>query len=138
MKITQRRSFLKKAFSGILTLSFFPAAASTMAKPNKMENFMHVVFFWLKQPDKKSARKEFEKHLETLTKNIDVIKSAHVGTPAPTERSVIDNTYTYSLILGFKNKEDQDAYQGHPVHLDFVQNASPLWEKVVVYDSLEV
>ncbi len=59
----------------------------------------------------------------------------HIGKPAKTNREVIDNTYTYSLVLSFKNKEMQDKYQTEPGHLKFIQESEALWEKVLVYDS---
>jgi Stress responsive A/B Barrel Domain len=38
----------------------------------------------------------------------------------------------------FENKADQDVYQDHPVHHQFVENCAHLWEKVIVYDSDDV
>lgn len=131
-----KRSFFKKAFSGLVALSLFPSASAlAQSKTEKNKLFMHVVFFWLKNPENFEAKEKFEKELKFLTENIEVIKSSHIGKPAPTDRPVIDNTYSYSLILGFKDKADQDIYQEHLVHQKFIENAKDLWEKVVVYDS---
>lgn len=136
MDNSKRRSFIKKAVSGLFTLSIFPASAAlAKSKSEKNESFMHVVFFWLKEPENPTAKEKFERELKTLAENVEVIKSAHIGTPAPTDRPVIDGTYSYSLILGFENKADEEIYQKHPVHLKFIENASDLWDKVVVYDS---
>ena len=66
-----------------------------------------------------------------------MIKTRHIGTPAATDRDVIDNTWSYSLILAFDSKEKQDIYQSHQAHLKFIENASSLWEKVLVYDSIK-
>ena len=43
----------------------------------------------------------------------------------------------FCLIVTFKSKEDQDIYQDDPTHLKFIENASYLWDKVKVYDSME-
>ena len=63
---------------------------------------------------------------------------SHIGIPAQTPRDVVDNSYGYSLVCVFKNKEDQDIYQAHVAHKKFIKDTSMLWEKVVVYDSLTV
>jgi hypothetical protein len=34
----------------------------------------------------------------------------------------------------FDNLEDQEAYQNDPIHKEFIEDCSHLWEKVVVYD----
>lgn len=130
-----RRFFFKAALAALFSFNFFPASSFTKPRTRKNRKFMHVVFFWLKDPENDRDRQKFEKELKTLTENIKVIKSAHLGKPAETNRSVIDSSYSYSLILGFENKADQDIYQEHPVHLKFIKNASDLWERVVVYDS---
>ena len=98
--------------------------------------FIHSVYFWLKTPNDTVANELFMKELTSFIDEMDMIVGKHIGSPAPTDRDVIDNTYTYSLVLTFKNKEDQDTYQEHPRHKQFVENASDLWNKVQVYDSI--
>ncbi len=98
--------------------------------------FFHVVFFWLKEPENAETQKFFLEVLNNFLDSTPGILSRHVGSPASTNRSVIDSTYTFSLILSFESKETQDAYQEHPAHKVFVEKCSDLWEKVVVYDSI--
>ena len=97
-------------------------------------NFVHHVFFWLKEPDDKEVRARFERALKLLV-SVETISEFHLGVPAATNRDVIDTTYTYSLLTLFRNKADQDIYQEHPVHLKFIEDCHELWERVVVYDS---
>jgi len=97
--------------------------------------FVHHVYFWLKNPGSADDRARLLKGLQTLP-TINVIKTAHVGVPADTNRSVIDASYHFSLLLLFNNRQDQDAYQTHPTHLKFVEDCSALWTKVIVYDSV--
>jgi hypothetical protein len=66
------------------------------------------------------------------------IKTKHVGTPADTEREVIDNSYSYCLVVTFDSKKEHDIYQDHTLHKQFIENASDLWEKVLVYDSISI
>jgi hypothetical protein len=134
MNRSRRRSFLKK-LGGLAALLALPAGLKAV-KPDTMEgNFMHVVFFWLKKDDEET-KKRFLTELRKFIDHAEMIRSQHIGTPAATDRPVIDNTYTFSLILSFDSKREHDAYQEHQLHKDFIANASSLWEKVLVYDSV--
>ena len=99
--------------------------------------FFHVVFFWLINDDQDTGQK-FLSELRKFIDDVDLIKTKHIGSPADTNREVIDSTYSYSLILTFDSKKEQDLYQEHPLHDKFIKNASSLWKKVQVYDSLEL
>ncbi|NNF21913.1 MAG: Dabb family protein [Saprospiraceae bacterium] len=96
--------------------------------------FVHMVFFWLKEPENDSSRKKFVTELKFIDK-ISAINRKHIGNPADTDRTVVDSTYTYSLVLSFNSRKKYDIYADHPLHLTFIENASDLWEKVQVYDS---
>ncbi len=100
-------------------------------------DFLHVVFFWLIN-DKPETKNSFLSELKKFIDHVDLIKTRHIGSPADTSREVIDSTYSYSLILSFDSKKEQDLYQEHPLHKEFIENASSLWEKVLVYDSLKL
>lgn len=99
--------------------------------------FIHHVYFWLKKPVTPEVRAKFEKGLKNLV-TVETIVSYHLGKPAGTSRSVIDSSYTYSLLTTFKNKADQDVYQTHPTHLKFIADYEEFWERVVVYDSISI
>ena len=138
-----RRTFLGKTISWMmaaagLTIAAAPANASGR-RPEKIKgNFLHVVYFWLKHPEDPAERKKFEKELLAFINNVPGIQSKHVGTPADTNRPVIDNTYTYSLVLSFDTRRTHDIYQDHPLHKIFIENAGALWKKVLVYDSIHM
>lgn len=95
-----------------------------------------MVFFWLID-DTPEVKKKFMKELKQFIVQVDEIKKSHIGQPADTNRDVIDSTWSYSLLLTFDSKKEQDIYQEHPAHLKFIENASSLWEKVLVYDSIK-
>lgn len=97
--------------------------------------FVHHVYFWLKNPNSSSDHAALLKGLQTLTK-VETIQTVHIGVPADTNRPVIDTSYHFSLLLIFKNRQDQDVYQTHPVHLKFVEDCAHLWSRVIVYDSV--
>jgi len=103
-----------------------------------MQNvFIHHVFFWLKEPANDLSKQQLTKGLQKLSK-VSTIKSFHIGKPASTERSVIDTSYSLSWLITFDKAADQDSYQVDPIHLNFVKECSALWDKVVVYDSVDV
>jgi hypothetical protein len=95
---------------------------------------IHHVFFWLKNPSSKEDLDRLLKGLKSL-RSIEIIEAIYIGVPAPTEkRPVIDDSYSASELLFFKDLEAQRTYQDHPVHQQFIADCSSLWEKVLVYD----
>lgn len=99
--------------------------------------FVHHVYFWLKDPDNHADRDRLVEGLQKLSK-VSTIDMYHIGQPADTDREVIDRSYSISWLTLFRTKEAQDAYQVDPLHLQFVEDCSALWSKVVVYDSEKV
>lgn len=99
--------------------------------------FVHHVYFWLKNPSSKEDLLQLIEGLKKLSK-VSTIKLFHIGQPADTNREVIDRSYAVSWLCFFDNAKDQDSYQVDPVHLKFVEECKHLWERVVVYDSIDV
>ncbi|MFD1631516.1 Dabb family protein [Pseudopedobacter beijingensis] len=94
----------------------------------------HHVLFWLKPETSGEQRTAFRKGLESL-KNIETVTSIHIGVPAPIERAVVDNTYTFSLLTTFDDLAGHDVYQTHAIHLAFLDQFKIFFEKVIIYDS---
>lgn len=99
--------------------------------------FVHHVYFWLKDPSSEDDRAQLIEGLKKLSK-VKGIKMSHIGQPADTDRNVIDRTYAISWLTIFETSEEQEAYQVDPLHIRFIDECSPVWSKVVVYDSVEV
>jgi hypothetical protein len=99
--------------------------------------FVHHVYFWLKNADSDNDKQQLLQGLHSLMA-IEPKQLAHIGVPAETNRGVIDTSYTFSLLLIFNTLQEQEDYQVHPIHLQFVENCAPLWERVVVYDSVDI
>ena len=98
----------------------------------------HHVFFWLKNRDSKEDLQKLLDGLKTLEK-IESVRKLHIGVPAKTEkRPVIDDSYSASELIFFDDLAGQDIYQVHPIHKKFIENCSHLWEKVIVYDSMDI
>jgi len=97
---------------------------------------MHIVYFWLNEDQTDSDKASFVTGLRSLGEVASVDRQ-FIGPPANTEnRDVVDNSFDYALILWFKDKAAQDAYQIDPIHLKFVEDHQTRWEKVVVRDNV--
>ncbi len=101
-----------------------------------MGNLIHNVYFTLKNPESKADKEALLKGLELL-KTIPEVKEAHIGILASTEkRAVVDIDWQVSETLFFESEKDQKIYQDHPIHHQFIEQCSSLWEKVRVFDSI--
>jgi hypothetical protein len=91
----------------------------------------------LKDPADPEVRAKFEKELNKLA-TIETIVEKHLGVPAMTPRDIVDSSYAYSFFITFMDKEGHDIYQVHPKHLEFVKECEALWDRVIVYDSINI
>ncbi|MEN1784611.1 MAG: Dabb family protein [Bacteroidota bacterium] len=113
---------------------FFGKAQKEAIQPFD-SNFAHVVYFWFKNPEDQAARKLFETSLATFLVNSKYAKTNFIGTPPKAVRAVVDDTFTYNLVVTFASADAQAAYQDEEAHLTFVEECKHLWDKVVVYDA---
>jgi Stress responsive A/B Barrel Domain len=132
------KTFSRKSFLTLATTFIFGATAFGKTMDKKKPKLSHHVFFWLKNPNSKEDRDKLIAGLRKLEK-IETICSLQIGVPADTEkRPVVDNSYAVSELMFFDDVAGQNVYQDHPLHVKFIEECSMLWDKVVVYDSLEV
>lgn len=136
MSKSNRRTFIGTA--AVLAAGTVAATAMPLANTEKKYPVVHHVFFWLKNPSVTAERDQLIAGIKTLEK-IETVGELHVGIPARTEkREVVDNSWAVSELMFFSDLEGQATYQTHPLHLEFIKNCSHLWEKVIVYDTIEV
>ena len=96
--------------------------------------FSHVVIFWT-DPKNPKAADELIAGAEQYLKPIPGVLHFHIGKMCPSPRPVVDKTYQVALNLVFPDKKTQDAYQVHPMHLDFVDKVfKRVCLRVVVFD----
>jgi hypothetical protein len=96
--------------------------------------FSHVVIFWT-DPTIPTAADELIAGAEHYLRPIPGVLSFHVGRMATSHRPVVDQTYQVALSLVFPDKETQDDYQAHPMHIEFVEKVfKRVCKRVVVYD----
>ncbi|MEL6305107.1 MAG: Dabb family protein [Bacteroidota bacterium] len=98
-------------------------------------SFAHTVYFWLKNPDNEDDRIQFEDSLKRFLNHSKFAKTNFIGIPPKSTREVVDDSFTYALIVTFDSAESQDGYQKEAAHLQFIDECKDLWSKVIVYDS---
>ena len=136
MEKSNRRKFIGTATA--LAVGTAAASAMPVIDTQKKYPMVHHVFFWLKNPDSKEDRDKLIAGIKKLAK-IETVGELRVGIPAGTEqRGVVDNSWSVSELIFFSDLKGEATYQTHPLHVEFVKNCSPLWEKVTVYDAIEV
>lgn len=93
-----------------------------------------MVIFWT-DPDQPGAVDELIAGMERYLKPIPGVLHYHVGRMVPSHRPVVDQSYQVGLNLVFPDKSTQDAYQVHPLHVEFVEKVfKKVCRKVTVYD----
>jgi len=140
MQNSSRREFLEKSTAALVAGTVMTTFVNSEAEANSKEtaplSFVHHVFFWLKNPKNKQ---EYDKLLEGLKGlgKIKEIKMAHIGLPSINDfdKPVTDASYSFSVLLIFANKVDEEKYLVNPLHKKFIEDHKNLWSKVVVYDS---
>ena len=98
--------------------------------------FIHSVYFWLRDDLPEEQRATFVEQARALT-TIETVRHGWLGVPAPTDRPVIDRSYSYALTVVFDDEAAQDVYQDHPVHDRFRDECGSFWTRVLIYDSID-
>jgi hypothetical protein len=96
--------------------------------------FSHVVIFWT-DPAQPGAADELVAGAEHYLRPIPGLLHFHIGKMAGSHRPVVDQSYQVALNTVFPDRAAQDAYQVHPLHLEFVEKVfKRVCQKVVIYD----
>ena len=96
--------------------------------------FSHVVIFWT-DPAQPGAADELVVGAEKYLRPIPGLVHFQVGRMVGSHRPVVDQSYQVALNTVFTDKAAQDAYQVHPLHLEFVEKVfKKVCTKVLIYD----
>jgi stress responsive alpha/beta barrel protein len=96
--------------------------------------FVHAVYIWLKPGTTAAAREQLGSDCHQYLDKVPNVRHLWVGKPAMTPRSVVDNTYDVGLMVVLEDVAGHDAYQIHPLHLEFVARNGPIFGRVQIYD----
>lgn len=97
--------------------------------------FIHSVYFWLAEDLGEEQREKFIEQARALTR-LETVRHGWLGTPASTDRPVIERSYSYALTVVFDDEAGHDEYQVHPVHDRFRDECGSFWTRVQIYDSI--
>ncbi|MEO6183502.1 MAG: Dabb family protein [Verrucomicrobiota bacterium] len=96
--------------------------------------FSHVVIFWT-DPSNPTAAQELLDGMEKFLRPIPGVLHFHAGRMVGSPRPVVDQTYQVALNLVFPDKQAQDDYQVHPLHVEFVETVfKKVCKKALIYD----
>lgn len=111
------------------------SSSGAKAAADKSAPLAHMVFFTLADANDENRAKLVagcKKYLD----GHEGVEYFSVGVRAAEyDRPVNDRNYDVALHLVFKTAKDQDAYQTHPRHVQFVEECQGLWKQVRVFDS---
>ncbi len=152
-----RKNFITSLLVGASSGAFLASCANEKSNNNKTENteamqtesktaenkdslnaglIIHSVYFWLKEGITAEEDKDFLNFFEEL-KKVPTARTLKVGKPAPTHpRPVVDNSYSYLLLVTFDTMDDINTYETHPIHLEAIEKYSKYWTKVEVKDAI--
>lgn len=132
----QRRKFIVTAAAAtITTAAFAGTTAQNLIEPSKTF-YSHYLLFWLKKDLTRKQVDDFANFFKELSK-LPYLKSLHYGRPAnSTPRAVLDNSFTYNVVMTFDSLEDLETYGKLPEHLAIVKKYSIFWDKMQVHDSV--
>lgn len=129
------RAMFQMLGAGMLAAATLLPAQAQQAGAAAERRFIHHVFFTLKRPGNAEDRAKLIAALQKLAAT-PTIRSYQIGQHAGTTRDVVQRGYDLSWTLTFDSPADQEAYQDHPIHVEFVRDNAALWSKVVVYDTV--
>ncbi len=137
MSTSNRRKFITTV-AAVAAGTAVTSAKSFIPQAENKYPLIHHVFFWLKNPDSKVDLEKLIAGVKTLA-GIETVRELRVGAVAKTEkRDVVDQSWAVSEHIQFSDLAGQATYQTHSIHLAFVKNCSHLWEKVIVYDAMDI
>ncbi len=134
MNRLSRRKFL--AAASLVTIAATASGISRSSSSNK-QSLMHVVYYWLKNPDNEADKMKLIEGLHQLV-TVKQIKYHHIGVPQTFTADDPLKNYHVSLLMVFDEPGDIDVYHKDPIHQNFVATCGTLWAKTVKYDSLGV
>lgn len=94
----------------------------------------HVVVFWTDKPHGDNRERLLAGARELLAP-IPGMLEFRCGTPVPSPRGVVDDSFAVAISMTFADQAAADAYQRHPLHVQFVEQCvKPHVKRFVVYD----
>lgn len=133
-----RRGFLANTSLAAVGVTAFSTILPAFADANKASGkqpLMHLVLYYLKNPDSVEDKQKLIAGLKELV-TVKQVKTSHVGVPMDFKADDPFKNYQVSLLMIFDDKGDINIYHKDPIHQKFVAECGNLWAKTLKYDSL--
>ncbi len=126
---------LKNKIIIIAAILFIILPSTAFSSQGKEDSSLtHIVICWLDKSVKDNELNIIINEAKKLT-SIPLILDFSIGRAIESERSIVDDSFTFAVLMKFKNKEDMNKYLNHKIHVDFVNEVlKPKVSKIVVYD----
>jgi hypothetical protein len=123
---------MKLSHSLALVFCLATAVFTARASAEETAPFRHFVSFQFKDSTSDEKKEELVKAFLGLKNEIDVIVDLEWGTTDNIEP--LNDGFTHSFLVSFKDKAGLATYLPHPAHEAFVAKIKPHLEKVYVFD----
>ena len=120
---------MKKLFlSAVIVFGFAVSAYSAE------QTITHVVLVWVNEGVSEEQITEVIDKTNVLS-TIDAVQALKIGRPVPSDREIVDDSFTFAISVEFKNVVDMQRYIVDQTHREYVQTVmTPVVKKFVVYD----
>lgn len=127
------KGFLMKVIHLFLTILFLSATAlPSNSLAEEAAPFRHFVSFQFKEGTPGEKKTEIVDAFMALKGKIDTILDLEWGGTENIEP--LNDGFTHSFLVSFKDKAGLEVYLPHPAHEEFVKLLKPHLEKVYVFD----
>jgi hypothetical protein len=118
----------------VILASLWLVSCASLAPPAPRGSVDHVVLVWLKRPGNAQDRAALRAAGDEL-RAIPGIRLLDHGTPLPSERPVVDDSFDAGFVMRFDSAAALQAYEVHPIHVAKAKEVlQPLSRKIVVHD----
>lgn len=98
------------------------------------DDIQHLILIWQKADTPASQTEALLRETRNLEK-IPGVKSILIRTPVTSDRPVVDDSFSYAILMTFASVQDMQNYQQHPQHVQFLKDhVQGKMEKLVIYD----
>ena len=125
------KAFRMKTIHSLIAITLMALLGST-AHGNEEAPFRHFVSFQFKEGTSQEKQEDLVKAFLGLKDEIDVILDLEWGSTENIEP--LNDGFTHSFLVTFKDKAGLATYLPHPAHEAFVAKLKPHLEKVYVFD----
>ncbi len=109
------------------------SVASPVEEPGRVA---HTVFFWLKSDAPAGTTDAMVAFYRSEVARAPGVVAVTAGVPRPSERDVVDDSFTVGTTVVFASSEAEVAWQTEPIHDRLKERFFAHVERVAVYDTL--